>query len=764
MSHLRAPAVRADRRDGARHGGPDRTPPPLPVPHLRAQLLRITVLPAVAVTLSATAAVLFTVRASAVPLGPVLRIVLAGALAVALAGIAVAAVAARRAARDLGDRLSALRRSSVRGREELRDLVAAFHRGDAPPERRATTVDESAPPAPDDEFARLAQEMTYSRETSVRAVHRAAQLSGRAGSEQKVEVFVNLARRLQSLVHREISILDELENEVEDPELLKGLFHVDHLATRIRRHAENLAVLGGAVSRRQWSSPVPLHEVLRSAIAEVEQYSRVRLVPPIDGAVRGHSVADVVHLMAELVENATVFSAPHTQVLLRVAPVTSGIAVEVEDRGLGMPVEEQARMNALLAAPDQIKVAGLLQDGRIGLLVVSQLAHRHGIAVRLQSNIYGGTQAVLVLPLDLLGPGDGGASTGARPGNRPRAGLPVGSAEPTADPTAAAATTEVEAVATRAHPHPGPAAAPRTGTVPPGPRRVGPSPSRPSPSRPSGNRPPSPPQDDGAAPLPVRDSRATRRRPSGPQPAPGATPSRRGAPTDRQAPVPGPRTTTGGQGAALPGWAVPVTPTGTVEGGGFVEERPTTQLTPRRALRGAENRPQLPKRHAQHHLVPQLREPPGPRDTDGPSTGADPGLMAAFQRGVSLAEDQHAQQVLDETAPPPGAPPTAFGPAPQPAAFGPAPASAPGGPAAALLPADPTHRAARADGPTVLTALDVPAHELPTLTRTPIHDLALSAFTANHATTPPTPTGQPARPDRPTQGPAAGPTSRPSRG
>ncbi|MBM7092791.1 ATP-binding protein, partial [Streptomyces sp. S12] len=112
-------------------------------------------------------------------------------------------------------------------------------------------------------------------------------------------------------------ILDELENEIEDPDLLKGLFHVDHLATRIRRHAENLAVLGGAVSRRQWSNPVSMTEVLRSAIAEVEQYSRVKLVPPIDGTLRGHAVADVIHLLAELVENATVFSAPHTQVLLR---------------------------------------------------------------------------------------------------------------------------------------------------------------------------------------------------------------------------------------------------------------------------------------------------------------------------------------------------------------------------------------------------------------------------------------------------------------
>ncbi|WP_410089800.1 ATP-binding protein, partial [Streptomyces sp. gb1(2016)] len=144
-------------------------------------------------------------------------------------------------------------------------------------------------------------------------------------------------------------------------------------------------------------------EVLRSAIAEVEQYPRVKLVPPIDGTLRGHAVADVIHLLAELVENATVFSAPHTQVLLRAQRVTAGLALEVEDRGLGMPGPEQKRMNTLLADPDQVNVAHLLQDGRIGLFVVASLARRHGIAVRLQSNIYGGTQAVLVLPEILLG-------------------------------------------------------------------------------------------------------------------------------------------------------------------------------------------------------------------------------------------------------------------------------------------------------------------------------------------------------------------------
>ncbi|WP_239091440.1 ATP-binding protein, partial [Streptomyces sp. SID14478] len=268
-----------------------------------------------------------------------------------------------------------------------------------PPPRRAPR--QPAPGA--DDFDHLAADLARAQDVAVTAVVQATQLSSQAGSQQKVEVFVNLARRLQSLVHREISILDDLENDVEDPDLLKGLFHVDHLATRIRRHAENLAVLGGAVSRRQWSHPVSMTEVMRSAIAEVEQYSRVKLVPPIDGTLRGHAVADCIHLLAELVENATVFSAPHTQVLLRANLVTSGLAVEVEDRGLGMPVTEQIKMNALLSDPDQVNVASLLQDGRIGLFVVSQLARRHGISVRLQTNIYGGVQAVLVLPQALLG-------------------------------------------------------------------------------------------------------------------------------------------------------------------------------------------------------------------------------------------------------------------------------------------------------------------------------------------------------------------------
>ncbi|WP_445397619.1 ATP-binding protein [Streptomyces sp. LE64] len=689
MPHLRAPAVRADRRDDTGHGGPGGTALPLPEPHIRAQLLRIAVLPAVAVALSATAAVLFTVRASTTPTGITLWAVLAGALSVALTGIVIAAVAARRAARALGDRLGALRRTSIEGREAVRELVAALDRGEVTPEPPPLTdaPDPEATSA-DDEFTRLARELAHARATSERAVHHAAHLSGRAGSEQKVEVFVNLARRLQSLVHREITILDDLENEVEDPELLKGLFHVDHLATRIRRHAENLAVLGGAVSRRQWTTPVSLHEVMRSAVAEVEQYARVRLVPPLDGTLRGHAVADVVHLMAELVENATVFSAPHTQVLLRVAPVASGIAIEVEDRGLGMPVEEQARMNDLLSAPDQLKVASLLQDGRIGLLVVSQLAHRHGIVVRLQSNIYGGTQAVLVLPQDLLGAG----------GGTPAPSLPSGTGGttvPTGRPSS-------------------------PGALRPGSRAV-----VPVPPPGTGGAAPRPPR-GGSGSLPVRDSRSRPRIPAGPAPDGHATRSR---------PVPG-------DPAALP----PAPAPGGAprpRGDDFAEERPTRRLGSRTAPAPAPDRPHLPRRRAQEHLVPQLRQAPS-RPAPGPSAEADPGLMAAFQRGVDLAEAQHAQRVQDEARLPAAraVPQARHTSAPAPAAGRPQPPTARDHPP--VDHASPTK-------PAVLTALDVPAHELPALTRTPIHDLALSAFTAAQSAAPPAAAGTP-RP-APDQGP-----------
>jgi len=221
-------------------------------------------------------------------------------------------------------------------------------------------------------------------------------------ADAHVELSVNLATRMQSLLHREIGLLDVLEDKVADPELLKGLFAVDHLATRLRRQAESLAVLGGAASRRRWSRPVTLHEVLRAAVTEVEQYTRVKVVPPGGVLLHGAAVTDVIHLVAELVENATKFSAPETSVLLRAQQVPSGFAIKVEDQGSGILPADQARMNQLLADPGQLDLDELRRDGRIGLYVVAVLAHRHRIQVRLRSYTYGGTQAIAVLPASLV--------------------------------------------------------------------------------------------------------------------------------------------------------------------------------------------------------------------------------------------------------------------------------------------------------------------------------------------------------------------------
>ncbi|WP_406499409.1 ATP-binding protein [Streptomyces sp. NBC_00846] len=589
MSQLRAPEARPERREGGRHGRPGarshsatarpRAAQPSPEARIRPQLLRTAVLPAVAAVLSGAAAVIFTVRSTGARPSSELWIGLGGAGALALAAVLAAYLAANRVATTVFGRCLALRRASVHGQAELQRVVEQLRNGESVPARRP-----ARPVVPgSDAFELLGQELSRQQEVAVAAIVQASRLPGHTGEDQKVEVFVNLARRLQSLVHREIQLLDELEHKVEDPDLLKGLFHVDHLATRIRRHAENLAVLGGAVSRRQWSNPVTMTEVLRSAIAEVEQYPRVKLVPPIDGTLRGHAVADVIHLLAELVENATVFSAPHTQVLLRAQQVTAGLALEVEDRGLGMPGNEQRRMNALLADPDQVNVAHLLQDGRIGLFVVASLARRHGIAVQLQSNIYGGTQAVLVLPQSLLGL-DGDVPAGGD-------ATPVPPPGPVHRPPAEDAT--------GGHRRPNPD------------RGLGPGPDRgPAPSpQPSTNRQPyvpsqplhlhQPAQQTGrqgeAPPLPLRAERLDRSAPA------EAGPGNRG---------------TGDAPAAL---------------------HPETLHPEPGVVRATMGRPQLPRRANQEHLVPQLREAPAPRSEDEQALH-DPGLMAAFRRGIELAE------------------------------------------------------------------------------------------------------------------------------
>jgi signal transduction histidine kinase len=363
-------------------------------------LLRVSVLPAATVTLLGAAATAFLVTAD--PSTGATWAVLAAAAVGCVAVLIVAFSRADAVARALHQQtvtttrgaqqwISFLQSSVADGQKDLQRLLDQVRRG----ERPALAVPESAPAGGHHPFAALEQDLRQFMYAAQAAVVQAA-------SRQQVEVLVNLARRLQSLIHRAIKELDELEREVEDPELLKRLFSVDHLTTRVRRQVESLAVLGGAVPRRI-SSPVNMHATLRQAVAEVEHYSRVKVLPPIEGTLHGHAAADVIHLIAELIENATMFSPPDTQVQLRAHHVPAGLAVEIDDRGLPMPAEHRQRMNQLLAAPDHFDIGDLLKDGRIGLYVVASLARRHGILVQLQTNIYGGTQAVVVLPHNLLG-------------------------------------------------------------------------------------------------------------------------------------------------------------------------------------------------------------------------------------------------------------------------------------------------------------------------------------------------------------------------
>ncbi|MFS0695414.1 ATP-binding protein [Streptomyces nitrosporeus] len=717
MSQLRAPAARPERREGGRHGRPGgrshpaasrpRTPRPAPEARMRPQILRAALLPAVAAALSGAAAVIFTIRFSGVRPSGSLLAVLGGSGALAVAAVAAALVGAGRVCAAVSDRALALRRTTARHHAELQRVMELLRDGGPVPERDAARH----AGAGEDPFDLLAHEMDRGQDAAVAALVEASRLSHgtgderKAGDEQKVEVFVNLARRLQSLVHREIQILDELEHEVEDPDLLKGLFQVDHLATRIRRHAENLAVLGGAVSRRQWSSPVSMVEVLRSATAEVEQYPRVKLVPPVDGTLNGHAVADVIHLLAELVENATVFSAPHTQVLLRAQRVTAGLALEVEDRGLGMPGHEQKRMNTLLNDPDRVDVAHLLQDGRIGLFVVASLARRHGIAVRLQSNIYGGTQAVLVLPEALLGADeDPGTAGDAVPGAVPRA-QPADVHRPpagggTAAPPAASRPRQEPPRLDRPPRQAGDAYEHRA----PHPERVDvPGPAAPPAGRPAG------PVTGGTPPERTADA-------VGPPPGPvgdrfTAAHTGDGAPAAylAGAPYAGGGTTTPprhGEGTALFGGTAEGTPGGAPAGDGRTAAgaaadgtgaaNGSTARPPEAARPETPARPRLPRRSNQEHLAPQLKEAPAPRAFQGETVLHDPGLMAAFRRGVDLAEAQTADE--DPVAPAPArettphttgvpAPPEAAGPRRPPHGLAPLPVRGPAASGAVPAPA-----------------------------------------------------------------------------
>ena len=261
--------------------------------------------------------------------------------------------------------------------------------GDAPPEVPPIDVDST------DEIGEVARAFDQVHREAVRLAANEAALRGNINA-----MFVNLSRRSQTLVERQIRLIDDLEQGEQDSERLSNLFQMDHLATRMRRNSENLLVLAGHELSKRWSEPVALVNVLRAAVSEIEHYERV--VPDIQPgiSVRGQAVNDVVHLLSELAENATAFSSAESLVHVSGYSLNSGgVLLDITDQGVGMGAEEIAHANWRLDNPPVVDVA---VSRRMGLFVVARLAARHGIHVRLRPASKGGLTALVWLPDEVI--------------------------------------------------------------------------------------------------------------------------------------------------------------------------------------------------------------------------------------------------------------------------------------------------------------------------------------------------------------------------
>ncbi|MFI6094704.1 nitrate- and nitrite sensing domain-containing protein [Lentzea sp. NPDC051213] len=327
------------------------------------------------------------------------------ALIAVLIGIAVAVRISRRLVnKALITRLARLRSDSLQlAHERLPDIVGRLREG--------KHVDVAAEvPALDygnDEIGQVADAFNAAQYTAVAAAVKESQ--AREGVNR---VFLDIAHRNQGLVHRQLKILDKLQHEEENPDQLDAFFQLDHLATRARRNAENLIILAGEQPGRRWRKPVRMLDVVRAGVAETEQYARVLVKPMPEMALAGAAVADTIHLIAELVDNATSFSPPRSQVQVHCSEVPQGVVVEIEDHGLGIKPEDREQHNKMLASPPDFEAMRLRGESRLGLFVVARLAARRGIRVELRDCSYGGTIALVLIPSDLI-VGDATAIDGA---------------------------------------------------------------------------------------------------------------------------------------------------------------------------------------------------------------------------------------------------------------------------------------------------------------------------------------------------------------
>ncbi len=315
-----------------------------------------------------------------------------------LVGVLFAWLVARSMARSLRDlRQGALAVAQYGLPQAVARLRAPALSSNLSPAGVALQIAEPLPVRSNDEFGQVTEAFNAVHLEAVRTAAEQAALRASVAT-----MFVNLARRSQILVDRLIGHLDRLERGEQDPDRLSELFQLDHLATRMRRNDENLLVLAGADSTRIQREPAALMDVLRAAQSEVEQYTRVEFaIIDHDIEIAAHAVNDLVHLVAELFDNATSFSPPDTPIRVEARRIGERGVLRVEDRGIGMTHDQYAELNERLASPPQVDVA---VSRMMGLVVVARLAARHGVTVELQPSPQRGTIADVVLPSGVLVP------------------------------------------------------------------------------------------------------------------------------------------------------------------------------------------------------------------------------------------------------------------------------------------------------------------------------------------------------------------------
>jgi anti-sigma regulatory factor (Ser/Thr protein kinase) len=328
-------------------------------------------------------------RAKPIATGAIVRLVLAGGLG--LLAVIASVIVSITTARALIAQLERLRQAALELAERrLPSVVDRLGRGEE------VDVAAEAPPLAfgTDAVGQVSRAFNTVQETAIRSAVEQAEL--RRGIR---DVLLSLARRTQTLVHRQLTLLDRMERREMETAELEDLFRLDHLATRMRRNAENLIVLSGATPARGWRRSVPMMDVVRAAVAEIEDYTRVTVLPMGSIALAGRAVGDITHLLAELIENAVSFSPPPAVVQVSAHVTARGYAIEIEDRGLGIAEERLDAINARISDPPEFNMSRSVQ---LGLFVVGRLAQRYGVRVTLKNSAYGGTTAVVLIPGDLL--------------------------------------------------------------------------------------------------------------------------------------------------------------------------------------------------------------------------------------------------------------------------------------------------------------------------------------------------------------------------